>query len=329
MNGASGATRDSILKALRLEGSAPDSINSSYKSLTGSLLTVDKRVLISIANSVWTEKDFPAKQAFIDLLKKWYSAETEAFDIDDPGTPAIMNKWIEDNTNGLIKNMVDRLDHNTIMVLINAIYFKGKWKDQFDASKTTDMPFYKAEGTPISVPMMKQENDFSVYKGDKFTMAEFPYGQGNFVMDVILPDQQEDISSLAASLDSRVFAASVSGLRSQKVDLFFPRFKFGFKQDLIDILTGMGMGVAFTDQADFSNISDKYRLYINKALHQAFIETNEEGTEAAAATVIGIGVVSMPSVLELKLDRPFLFVIREISTNAILFMGRVSDPSAS
>jgi serine protease inhibitor len=329
LNGASGSTRQAMLEALRLEGITPEVINDSYKSLTESLLSVDKRVLISIANSVWTEKDFPVKQAFIDLLKNYYNAEEGSFDIHDPATPAIINKWIEDNTNGLIKNMVDRLDENTIMLLVNAIYFKGKWKSQFDSSKTIDIPFHRENGTSINVPMMKQENDFSVFRGNGFTMAEFPYGQGNFVMDIVLPDSQDGINNLLQEFTESGFGSWVSRLDSQKVDLSFPRFKYGFKKDLIDVLTGMGMGIAFTEYADFSNINEEYDLYINKAIHQAFIETNEEGTEAAAATVIGIGVTSMPSVFILKLDHPFLFVIRESTTNAILFMGRVSDPSVN
>ncbi len=329
LNGANGDTRDAMLTALRLKGLTPETINDSYKNLTEAILSVDSRVLIKIANSVWTEEDFAVKQAFIDILTNYYSAEDVSFDIHDPATPGLVNKWIEDHTNGLIKNMIDRLDSNTVMLLINAIYFKGKWKSQFDASKTVDMPFYRSSAV-VNVPTMKQESDFSVYKGNGFTIAEFPYGQGNFAMDVILPDSQQGLNDLLPSFTAADFYDWTSRLDSQKVNLSFPRFKFGYKQDLIDILTNMGMGIAFDpDNADFSNINDQYQLYINKALHQAFIETNEEGTEAAAATIIGIGVTSVPVIMELKLDHPFLFVIRETSTNAILFMGRVSDPSVN
>ena len=330
LNGAAGATRDSVLRALRLTGLTPEAINDSYKSLTEALLSVDSRVLIKIANSVWTEKNFEVNQAFIDILKNYYAAEGLSFDINDPSTPDLVNKWIEDNTNGLIKKMLDGLDSNTVMLLINAIYFKGKWSSQFDASKTVDIPFYRNDGSYASVPTMKQEHDFGVYLGSGFTVAEFPYGQGNFAMDVILPDSRDGINDFLPSFNAADFAIWTGKLDSQKVNLSFPRFKFGYKQDLKDILTGMGMGIAFVPGiADFSNISDKYDLYINKALHQAFIETNEEGTEAAAATIIGIGNTSMPQILELKLDHPFIFIIRETTTNAILFMGRVSDPSVN
>ncbi|MFZ0281397.1 MAG: serpin family protein, partial [Bacteroidales bacterium] len=147
VNGAGGATRDSILKALRVNGITPEVINSSYKDLRQALLSVDSRVLISIANSVWTENDFTVKQNFIDVLTSYYDAESHSFEISDAEVPGRINAWIEDNTNGLIKNMVDRLEDNTVMLLINAIYFKGKWKSQFDKAKTEEMPFYKPGGS--------------------------------------------------------------------------------------------------------------------------------------------------------------------------------------
>ncbi len=328
LNGANGGTRDSILKALRLIGITPEAINSSYKDLTHALLTVDTRVLISIANSVWTENDFIVKQNFIDILTNYYDAESQSFDINDPAVPGRINTWIADNTNGLIKNMIDRLEDNTVMLLINAIYFKGKWKSQFDKAKTEQMAFYKPGGSSVDVPMMKQKTEFKVYQGSGFVLAEFPYGQGNFVMDVILPDSQDGLNNLVSSVTGANFSGWISQMAKREIDLSFPRFKYEFKKKLKDVLTDMGMGIAFWDGADFSNISEQYDLLINEVTHQAFIETNEEGTEAAAATVVEIGVTSAPPPpLELKLDHPFIYIIRESSTNSILFMGRVTDPS--
>ncbi len=329
VNGAGGATRDSILKALRLSGINPEAINSSYKDLSQALLSVDKRVLISIANSVWTENDFTVKQNFIDILTSFYDAESHSFEISDSEVPGRINAWIEDNTNGLIKNMVDRLEDNTVMLLINAIYFKGKWKTQFDNAKTEEMPFYRPGGSSVDVPMMRQKAEFKVYQGNGFVLAEFPYGQGNFVMDVILPGSPDGINNLIPSVGEN-FTGWVSQMTNREIELFFPRFKYGFKKKLKDVLTDMGMGIAFRDGADFSNISEQYDLLINDVTHQAFIETNEEGTEAAAATIVEIGVVSAPPPpLELKLDHPFIYIIRESTTNSILFMGRVTDPSVN
>jgi serpin B len=224
--------------------------------------------------------------------------------------------------------MVDKLEDNTVMLLINAIYFKGKWKSQFDKSKTMQMPFYKTGSSQVDVPMMKQETEFGVYQGNGFVLAEFPYGQGNFVMDVILPDDQGGLSNTMASVNDANFMSWISQMSKRKIDVSFPRFKYGFKKKLKDVLSDMGMGVAFTDAADFSNISDQYDLLINDVTHQSFIETNEEGTEAAAATVVEIGVTSVPvSPMVFRMDHPFMYIIRETTTNSIIFMGRVTDPS--
>jgi len=329
INGANGETREAMLEALRLKGITVDAVNKAYRDLTKALISVDKRVLISIANSVWTEDDFNVKKAFIDVLTQYYDAQSEAFDINDPNAPARMNAWIENKTNGLIKDIIESLDDNTVMLLINAIYFKGKWASEFDRTKTENLPFYLTSGS-VNVPMMKQKSDFSVYEGNGFVMAEFPYGQGNFVMDVILPDQSSSLSGTMNLITDANFNGWISQMRKRETDVTFPKFKYGFKKKLKDVLSNMGMGIAFTDAADFSNISEQYDLLINEVTHQSFIETDEEGTEAAAATVVEIGLTSVgPTSFEFRMDRPFIFIIRETTTNSILFMGRVADPSAN
>jgi serpin B len=326
-NGADGATFDAMMNALRVKDMSIDALNVSYKNLTGALLSVDKRVNINIANSVWTENDFKVKSPFTGILTNYYRAEARSFDIDDPSAPQKMNQWIEDKTNGLIKEMIDRLDDNTVMLLINAIYFKGKWKFQFDEKSTTHLPFYKSDGSEPEVPVMRQTEEFKIYVGEGFMVAELPYGQGNFVMDIILPDQKNGLASTIAMTDQANFESWISQMFTRKVNLYLPRFKYGFKKQLNDVLTAMGMGIAFTDNADFSKISD-LDLLINSVTHQAFIETNEEGTEAAAATVVNVGVTSIgpDQPVTFKADHPFIYLIRETKTNSILFMGVVNDP---
>jgi serine protease inhibitor len=184
LNGANGTTRDAMLEALRVNGLTPEMINNSYKVLTEALLSVDnKHVFFNIANSVWTEKNFVVKKPFNNILTDYYNAESKSFDITDAAAPKSINTWIENKTNGLIKNMVDKLEDNSVMLLINAIYFKGKWNSQFDKTKTVNQPFLKPGGTTIEVPMMKQKTDYKAYTGAGFKLAELPYGQGNFVMD--------------------------------------------------------------------------------------------------------------------------------------------------
>jgi serpin B len=327
LNGANGSTLRSMLATLRMDSLTPDIINSSYKNLTQSLLNVDKQVLISIANSVWSEKNFVVKKPFADILTGFYNAESRSFDITDPQVPAQINSWIDTKTNGLITNMIDNLDPNTVMLLINAIYFKGKWKSQFDVANTVQGSFYKPGNLTEQVPMMKQTSDYKIYKGSGFTLAELPYGQGNFVMDVILPDDNNGIDNIVSLLDGNTLNGWLNLMSSRKTDLSFPRFKYGYKKELTNILTDMGMGITFGHYADFSNISD-LKLYISLVLHQAVIETNEEGTEAAAATIVGISTTAVMEPFTLSIDHPFIYIIRETTTNSILFMGRVSDPLA-
>ena len=188
--------------------------------------------------------------------------------------------------------------------------------------------FYKPGGVTAQVPMMKQTSDYKIYNGEGFTLAELPYGQGNFVMDVILPDDNSGTENIIPLLNGTSFKGWLNQLYERKTELTFPRFKYGYKKELKDILTDMGMGIAFTDNADFSNISD-LNLQMSFVLHQAFIETNEEGTEAAAATIVGIVTTAEPiGPFVLKIDHSFLYIIRETTTNSILFMGRVADPLA-
>jgi serpin B len=326
VNGADGETRTSMLNTLKTGSETPESINRAYQDLTKTLQNVDKRVLISLANSMWVEDDFPVKQDFKNILTEYYNAEGRSFDINDSRVPAEVNSWIEGKTNGLIKKMIDGLDPGTVMLLINAIYFKGQWSSHFDKNLTAPAPFYKGDNEVISVPMMNQESNYKLFRGTDFTMAELPYGQGNYVMDVILPDATSTVNDMAQNLSSEKFNNYVSNLHEEKVQLSFPKFKYGFKKELRDILSDMGMGIAFTESADFSNISD-VAIMISFVLHQAFIETNEEGSEAAAATIIGFITTSAPvGPAILNLDRPFMYVIRETSTNSILFMGRLNDP---
>lgn len=328
LNGANGATRDSMLAALRTNGLTPEIINSSYKNLSASLLNVDKQILISVANSVWTEKNFVVKKPFIDILTQSYDAESKSFDITDPHAPGMVNNWVESKTNGLIKNMLDGLDPNTVMLLINAIYFKGKWNSQFDKENTVKGSFYKPGGATSQVPMMKQTSDYKIYNGEGFTIAELPYGQGNFVMDVILPAGNNGIKDIIPLINDNSLNGWLDHLGERKTELTFPKFKYGYKKELASILSDMGMGIAFSSAANFSNIAD-IALQISFVIHQAFIETNEEGTEAAAATIVGIVTTAEPvGPFVLKIDHSFLYIIRETTTNSILFMGRVADPLA-
>ncbi len=214
------------------------------------------------------------------------------------------------------------------MLLINAIYFKGMWKTQFDASSTTSRTFTKPDGSTENVPTMYESENQKVYRGNGFYVAEIPYGQGNYVMDILLPDNN-DLSAVSGSLTADNLSTWTASLTSTKVNLYLPKFKYGYNIDLKNVLSLMGMGIAFTDAADFSNISD-IGLLISKVLHQAYIQTDEEGTQAAAATVVEIEptLVGPVQSITIYVNHQFIYLIREVTTNSVIFMGKVADPLA-
>lgn len=330
LNGAAGGTFDAVKSALRYDGQSLGEINETYRRLVREMVPVDERVKMEIANSVWAENNFPVKKEFMDALREWYLAEARNFDVTDPGSVDLINGWIEEKTHDRIQKMISQLDRDLVMLIINAVYFNGKWKHQFDARLTADRPFYVSPGNPVSVPMMFQKQKFALARIDKVTLVELPYGQGNYSMVVALPDDGISPADIAWGLDAGKWDAWMEGLSygPTEVELYMPKFKYQYKRKLNDDLISLGMGPAFEPgTADFSRISD-IEIFISFVLHQTFIENKEEGTEAAAATVIGFTRTSLPPEPEVvNLDRPFLYFIRETTTGTIVFMGLMSDPS--
>jgi serpin B len=330
LNGSANGTLEAMRKALRLEGKTIDQINSTYLKLMTEMVTIDKRVVVEIANSVWVEKKLVVKQPFITDVKKWYIAEARDIDVTDPKAVNIVNGWIAEKTHDKITEMLDRLDPGLAMLLINAVYFNGKWRYQFDKNDTKDEPFYANPSVPETVPMMHLKKNLKVIKQNNLTIAEIPYGQGNYTMVVVLPDENVTSSEVVKFLTSSNWQDWMAKLanNSHEVELSMPRFKYMYKRNLNDDLINLGMGIAFTGNADFSKISDQ-GLMISRVLHQTFIETNEEGTEAAAATVVEMvyGSANPSSIEKVTLDHPFIYFIRESTTGTIIFIGRLGDPT--
>jgi serine protease inhibitor len=328
LNGAAGETREAMMEALRYNDITLEEINNSYLSLSEKITKIDKRVIMNIANSVWVEDRLDVKEAFIDALIEYFNAENRQFDINDPGIVDEINTWISDNTFGLIKNMVDDVPGDVVMLLVNAIYFNGKWRYQFDESDTKAEDFYLSNGSEVDVDMMHIESSYKQMANEDLIIAELPYGQGNFVMDIILPADGKTSSDILPLLTNSNWESWMNMLIESDVDLYMPRFKYEYKIELKDVLSAMGMGLAFSGAADFSNIADQ-GLAISKVLHQTFIENKEDGTEAAAATVVMIELTSLPSgPMIIRLDRPFFYIIRETSTDTIVFMGLTGNPAA-
>jgi serine protease inhibitor len=331
LNGADGETFEAMRKALRLEDKTLQQINETYLKLMTEMVPVDQRVILEIANSVWVEKRLTVKEPFMTALETWYKAEARDIDVTDPDAVDIVNAWIAEKTHDKITDMLDYLHPDLNMLLINAIYFNGKWRYRFDEDDTSDEPFYVTPTSPKNVPMMHQTENLKAAKPDDVTIVEIPYGQGNYTMVVVLPDENVTTGEVADALTPELWYNWMDILAgsTREVELSMPRFKYKYKRLLNDDLIELRMGIAFTPSADFSNISDQ-GLWISRVLHEAFIETNEEGTEAAAATIVEmIRSTSeiMPSTVVINIDHPFLYFIRETSTGTIVFMGGVGDPT--
>ena len=280
-------------------------------------------VQLNVANSLWPQVDYTFLPDYLALTQEFYGSEIESVDYktDTEGARKKINGWVEDQTNDRIKNLIPEgmLNPLTRFVLANAIYFKGNWASQFKPEHTHPAPFKLADGTTVEVPMMSLTKDFRLAHTDEFQVLELPYEGDNLSMLVLLPNKMDGIPPLTME--------TLSALEFHKpaVMVQLPKFKLESTFMLGDTLAAMGMPQAFTEQADFSGMTGTRDLFIGVIVHKAFVEVNEEGTEAAAATAVVMPTSSMPPMF--IADHPFLFLIRENSTGTILFIGRVVDPS--
>lgn len=326
MNGADGETWEGMREALRLDAMTAFEMNSAWKSLRTLLLSADPAVTLTVANSIWSREGFAVEQAFIDTNRYYFDADVRALDFDDPGAADVINAWVREKTGDRIPGIVDApIPALTMMYLINAVYFKGNWKTQFDPAKTQDTPFHPATGAAQSVPLMRREGNMRYLNNGTVEMVDLPYGWDRFSMAVLLPQQGQDIAVLRASLaEPGTWSALQDGLIERNILLLLPRFRMEYETRLNDVLSAMGMDEAFDPNvADFSGINPARELYISSVKHKTFVEVNEEGTEAAAATSVEVGTVSVPPTM--LVDRPFLFVIHERNTGAVLFIGQVNS----
>lgn len=327
-NGSAGETKTAFKETLFLSDLTTDEINHAQRELVKALLEVDPAVTISIANSIWHREGFSVNPDFIKVNQDFYDAEvTEA--AFDHTTVDLINSWVENKTNGKIDQIVDQIDPSLVMFLINAIYFNGNWKYKFEASNTTNNDFNLSNGSKVNVPFMNQEVTAKLMLHDDFTILDLPYGRGNFSMLIFLPDEDKTIDDVMAVWNTENYNEWLENFEEMNVEVSIPKFKFEYEKMLNDLLASMGLSIAFdSDNADLSNISEAKQLYIDFVKHKSFIEVNEKGTEAAAVTSVGIGFTSIdPSYPKFIANRPFLFAIREKYTNAILFMGQVTNPA--
>ena len=305
-----------------------------------------KNIKLSIANALWGQTEYGFRQDFTDAVYEYYKAPLKEVDFTTKYQTIhqVINAWVADKTNGKIKDMVPKgvLTDLTRLVLVNAIYFKGSWKSPFQTSNTTTQPFSLTSRHSIQVPMMTQKNYFRYQEFENLQVLELPYIQNrqenslefpfsydeNTVsMIVLLPRQPDGLAELESSLNPTNLDQWLDDLRWQKVKVFLPKFKINTGFELSNTLKKMGMSDAFNDDADFSGMTDKEKLYIMSIIHKAFVEVNEKGTEAAATTAVFFATKGLsPPTPTFRADHPFIFLIRHNLSGSILFMGRIQNP---
>ena len=328
LNGAAGTTLDSMRIALRLESAPLADINAGFQSLIALLKGLDNTSEFQIANSIWADAGFPFLATFLEAGRTNFDAEVRTLDLQAPATLGIVNDWVKDKTKDKIPTILDEVRSDEVMFLINALYFKGKWRLAFDPKDTRAAPFHAGDGTTQSVPTMVLAPKTHRYgETAEYQAVELLYGNGAFVMTIVLPAPGRTLADLLNGLDATRWAEWTAALRDQKIGLTLPKFRIEYKRELKDDLSRLGMGVAFDDgRADFSRMADLsqsgQRLFLTRVTQKTFVDVNEEGTEAAAATSVGVGVTSAP--LTLSVDRPFLFAIRERLSGTIFFLGQVN-----
>lgn len=328
MNGASGDTFDGMMNALEFAGLNLDDVNESFLSLLGSLEYSDKDVLLTLANSIWIAPDYKPEisESFIESVEKYYLSG-----VFEATSPEVINKWIEDHTGGHIKDMIKEFPDLLIMYLVNAIYFKGAWTTTFDKEDTHETDFTKEDESTVKVNMMafKEMAEYESYVAEKVVGIRLPYGRGKIAFYGFAPIEWEyqPIDEFVNSLDQTKLDEIFSSFEKHELGgVHLPKFKIEYEKTLNSILSSFGMEDAFS--GGFENMVKEgsgANPFISMVKHKSFIEVTEEGTEAAAATVVEIVDSSMPTTF--MANRPFFFVIRDDRNGTILFMGKIADPS--
>ena len=328
MNGADGETKSVMLEALKLEGFSDEEINSYYKKLREALLSTDPSTKLSIANSIWTNQNVVIKDEFVGKNRDYFNSSVESVNFSDRKTAGLINDWASKNTNGLIKKVIESTSSDDLMYLLNAIYFKGMWVSEFNRSNTHPKPFMLENGATVNVEMMNQTEKFNYKDNELMQLVELPYGNSAFSMIVMLPKEEKKLLDVIRALNNSDYWAGLkSGLIEHEVELFLPKFKTEYSKKLNKVLTDMGMGLAFTNDAEFSGMSD-IPAKIDFVKQDTYISVDEIGTEAAAVTTVGMVMTSMPSEPQkvvFNANRPFIYVIQENYTGSILFMGIVNN----
>ncbi len=332
-NGADGETKDAMAKALEVQGIDIEDFNKAYADLKTILQNPDPGIQVVIANSLWARKGMSFYDDFLNINKKFYGAEVQELDFDSPDAPKIINNWVKKQTKDKIDEIVgDTISPDTIMFLVNALYFKGNWKNEFDPNLTREETFFLANGTQKSHPIMFQTGEeYPYYKGESFQAVSLPYGNGRVSMIVFLPDEGVDLMEFCSSITVEKWEEWINSLSDTQGEVGLPKFKLEYEVELNEALKALGMEIAFDpERANFGKmhpIAPGLNVYISSVKHKTFVETNEQGTEASGVTSVEVNLTSLPmDNFSMIVNRPFFFVIRDNETGSLLFMGSIVDP---
>ncbi len=336
--GARGKTAEEMARALHfggLGGVGGEGIHKAFGELTDSLNALGRKgnFKLSVANALWAQEGYEFEAEFIGLTKKYYGAGLFQVDFanDAAGARERINEWVSEKTEGKIQELIGRglLTPDVRLVLTNAIYFLGNWEHPFKEKRTSDEPFHVDDTTTVTIPMMHQEGHFHYFERDDFQALELPYKGGDLSMVILLPRKVEGLKGLEAGLAPDSLSAWLGRLAPERVDISLPRFKLETKFRVDGALEELGMKDAFEPtRADFSGMTGKRDLFISAVVHKAYVDVNERGTEAAAATGVTMALAMAPTPAKtFRADHPFIFLIKENTTGTILFMGRLVNPA--
>lgn len=331
-NGASGPTQQAMAKVLGLQGIEIDDVNQANASLRLLLTNPEPQVELTFANSLWTAQGLELQPKFLNRNRQFYEAQVTSLNFRDPRSPAKINAWVKQQTRNKISQVVDTLSPNDVLILVNAIYFKGVWTQAFDPLQTTIEPFYGTNGRFKNHPFMAQSGDYKYFETPDFQAVSLPYGkQGRFSLDIFLPNQKSNLAAFYKTLTAKNWQSWISQFRTRAGSVQIPRFKLEYTTQLKQALSALGMGIAFDPtQATFANLSS-VPTHIGQVTHKTFIDVNEAGTEAAGTTAVGIRATSIPvdPPFKFMVDRPFFCVIRDRQTGTLLFMGSIVSPQST
>ncbi len=323
-NGAAGETREAMAQTLELAGLSVEEINKSYQGLTDILIHLDPSVTMNIANSIWYREGEAVIPEFIALNQTYFDALIREINFNLPETVDTINAWVNEKTNGRIEEIIKPpIDRGAVMYLINAIYFKGNWTEPFDPEDNFDTVFYLPDGSETDCTIMYKDTNLYYCENGYFQAVDLPYGDQAFSMTLFLPKPPYTVDSIAELLTEDNWESWINGFAGLRVQLGMPKFKFSYDAALNKVLKTLGMEIAFDPgKADFTNMIEDGGIWIDSVLHKTFIQVDEEGTEAAAVTLVEM-IRALPRII---VNRSFLFVIREHESGTILFMGKIVNP---